>query len=283
MANGSSQRGTFDSPTNVAIAGDFKLAIICCNTSNLNKHRGQCCGRFNAWSSKAPGAVDPNMGAKLAAEEQESILNQLVKGLVAIQVSFSIFKLPQLRSVLQQLAPKFHWPKHQLVSQTALQLYFKCKDGLLKEVNDLPSDTQLCGAIDCWTTKDQSKSYLAIVLQWINAVDYNFCKSIVDFEVSPSQIFLAPSACFNTDANHTLETFNSNLYQHAPDRQLPLNQRSLEHHGIHGAHPSNVQSSMQCISKQITFKTPRASILPGNTQSAHSLCKQEPPFVEASM
>ncbi|MBW0546904.1 hypothetical protein O181_086619 [Austropuccinia psidii MF-1] len=71
-----------------------KLAIIGRNTSNLNKHRGRCCGRFNAWSTKAPGTVDPNMGAKIAAEEQESILNQLVKGLVSIQVSFSIFELP---------------------------------------------------------------------------------------------------------------------------------------------------------------------------------------------
>ncbi|MBW0525687.1 hypothetical protein O181_065402 [Austropuccinia psidii MF-1] len=30
-------------------------------------------------------------------------------------------------------------------------------------------------------------------------------------------------------------------------------------------------------------KTPCPSILPGNTQSANSLCKQEPPFMEASM
>ncbi|MBW0536828.1 hypothetical protein O181_076543 [Austropuccinia psidii MF-1] len=71
MANGSNQRGTFDSPTNFTFAGDVKLAIIGRNTSNLNKHRGRCCGRFNAWSTKAPSMVDPNMGAKLAAEEQE--------------------------------------------------------------------------------------------------------------------------------------------------------------------------------------------------------------------
>ncbi|MBW0500533.1 hypothetical protein O181_040248 [Austropuccinia psidii MF-1] len=55
----------------------------------------------NAWSSKAPGMVYPKMGAKLAAEEQESILKQLFKGLVAIQVSFSIFESPGLRSLLQ--------------------------------------------------------------------------------------------------------------------------------------------------------------------------------------
>ncbi|MBW0586338.1 hypothetical protein O181_126053, partial [Austropuccinia psidii MF-1] len=152
------------------------------NTSNLNKHHGRCCGRFNAWSSKAPGAVDPNMGAKLAAEEQESVLKQLVEGLVAIQVSFSIFESPRLHSVLQRLAPNFSWPKRRLVAQTASQLYFERKKRLLQEVDDLPSDTPLCGAIDCWTTKDQSESYLAIVLQWINPVDYSFCKSIVAFE-----------------------------------------------------------------------------------------------------
>ncbi|MBW0575023.1 hypothetical protein O181_114738 [Austropuccinia psidii MF-1] len=71
-----------------------KLAIIGPNTSNLNKHRGQCCGCFNMWSTKAPGVVDPNMGSNLAAEEEESIVYQLAEGLVAIQVSFSIFKLP---------------------------------------------------------------------------------------------------------------------------------------------------------------------------------------------
>ncbi|MBW0525686.1 hypothetical protein O181_065401 [Austropuccinia psidii MF-1] len=130
------------------------------------------------------------MGAKLAAEEQESMLKQLAEGLVVIQVLFSIFKSPQLGSVLQRLAPNFHWPKLQLVAQTALQLYFQQKDQLLQEVDDLPSDTLLCGAINCWTTKDQSERYLAIVLQWINPVNYNFCKRIVAFEVSCSH-FLA--------------------------------------------------------------------------------------------
>ncbi|MBW0484561.1 hypothetical protein O181_024276 [Austropuccinia psidii MF-1] len=80
----------------VLFFGSVKLAIIGFNTSNLNKHRGQCCGCFNAWSTKAPG-----MGFKLAVEEQESILKQLLEGLVAIQVSFSIFKSPRLRSVLK--------------------------------------------------------------------------------------------------------------------------------------------------------------------------------------
>ncbi|MBW0559647.1 hypothetical protein O181_099362 [Austropuccinia psidii MF-1] len=78
-----------------------KLGIIGRNTSNLNKHRGRCCGQFNTWASKAPGSVDPNMGAKIAAEEQDSILKQLVETLVAIQVSFLIFETPHLLQVLQ--------------------------------------------------------------------------------------------------------------------------------------------------------------------------------------
>ncbi|MBW0545587.1 hypothetical protein O181_085302 [Austropuccinia psidii MF-1] len=78
-----------------------KLAIIGHNTLNLNEHQGCCCGRFNAWASKAAGSVDPNMGAKISAEEQDSILKQLVEALVAIQVSFSIFEMPCLRQVLQ--------------------------------------------------------------------------------------------------------------------------------------------------------------------------------------
>ncbi|MBW0549792.1 hypothetical protein O181_089507 [Austropuccinia psidii MF-1] len=182
----------------------LQLAIIGRNMSNLNKHCGQCCGCFNAWSSKAPGVVDPNMDAKLAEEEQESMLKQLVKGLVEIQVSFSIFESPQLGNVLQRLAPNFHWPKCQLVAQTALQLYFKQKDQLLQEVDDLPLDTLLCGAIDCWTTKDQSESYLAIFLKWINPVNYNFCKSIVALEFAGINITCDQEQRFHQCACHVL-------------------------------------------------------------------------------
>ncbi|MBW0571469.1 hypothetical protein O181_111184, partial [Austropuccinia psidii MF-1] len=159
-----------------------KLAIIGRNTSNLNKHRGRCCGRFNAWASKSPGSVDPNMGAKIATEEQDSILKQLVEALVAIQVSFLIFETPRLWQVLQRLAPNFVWPKRRLMATTASQLYFERKQKLIDEVANLPSETPLCGAIDCWTTKDQTESYLAIVLQWINLIDYVFCKTLVAFE-----------------------------------------------------------------------------------------------------
>ncbi|MBW0514640.1 hypothetical protein O181_054355 [Austropuccinia psidii MF-1] len=66
--------------------GDVTLAILGNNTSNLNKHQSRCCGRFNAWASKAPGSVDPTIGERLAAEEHDSIMKDLVKALVAIQV-----------------------------------------------------------------------------------------------------------------------------------------------------------------------------------------------------
>ncbi|MBW0533729.1 hypothetical protein O181_073444 [Austropuccinia psidii MF-1] len=101
---------------------------------------------------------------------------------LAAVVSFSIFERPRLHQVLQQLAPNFVWPKQNLKATAASHLYFKCKQNLIDEVVNLPSETPLCGAIDCWTTKDQSESYLAIVLQWINPNDYIFRKSLVAFK-----------------------------------------------------------------------------------------------------
>ncbi|MBW0534082.1 hypothetical protein O181_073797 [Austropuccinia psidii MF-1] len=123
------------------------------------------------------------MGTKIAAAEQDSILKQLVEALVAIQVSFLIFETPRLRQVLQQLAPNFVWPKRPLMATTASQLYFERKQKLINKVANLPSETALCGAINCWTTKDQTESYLAIVLQWINPIDYIFCKTLVAFKI----------------------------------------------------------------------------------------------------
>ncbi|MBW0565084.1 hypothetical protein O181_104799 [Austropuccinia psidii MF-1] len=167
--------------------GNFRFTYKCCHCS----------------VKLAIRPTSTNTEVDLAAEEQESVLKQLVEGLVAIQVSFSIFESPRLRSVLQRLAPNFSWPKRRLVAQTASQLYFKRKNRLLQEVDNLPSDTPLCGAIDCWTTKDQSESYLAIVLQWINPVNYSFRKSIVAFEVICENLHAWPYASFRTDVNHS--------------------------------------------------------------------------------
>ncbi|MBW0559648.1 hypothetical protein O181_099363 [Austropuccinia psidii MF-1] len=68
------------------------------------------------------------------------------------------------------------------MATTASQLYFERKQKLIDEVANLPSETPLCGAINCWTTKDQTELYLAIVLQCINPIDYVFCKTLVAFE-----------------------------------------------------------------------------------------------------
>ncbi|MBW0573678.1 hypothetical protein O181_113393 [Austropuccinia psidii MF-1] len=69
------------------------------------------------------------------------------------------------------------------MATTASQLYFERKQKLIDEVANLPSETPLCGTIDCWTTKDQTESYLAILLQWINPIDYVFRKTLVAFEL----------------------------------------------------------------------------------------------------
>ncbi|MBW0551730.1 hypothetical protein O181_091445 [Austropuccinia psidii MF-1] len=122
------------------------------------------------------------MGARIAAEEQDPNLKQLVEALVAIQVFFLIFETPRLHQVLQQLVPNFVWPKRCLMATTASQLYFECKKKLINKVANIPSETPLCGEIDCWTTKDQTESYLAIVLQWINPIYYVFCETLVAFE-----------------------------------------------------------------------------------------------------
>ncbi|MBW0567433.1 hypothetical protein O181_107148 [Austropuccinia psidii MF-1] len=78
-----------------------KIGILGKNTSNLNKHHTHCVGCFSVWETKCPGLIDPNLGAKIAAEESDTLIKDLVKALVAIQVSFSIFKTDRLQSILQ--------------------------------------------------------------------------------------------------------------------------------------------------------------------------------------
>ncbi|MBW0552430.1 hypothetical protein O181_092145, partial [Austropuccinia psidii MF-1] len=58
-----------------------KIVVLGCHTSNMNKHRKIFSGWFNAWASKSPGLIDPNMGARLAAETQTILNWELVKGL----------------------------------------------------------------------------------------------------------------------------------------------------------------------------------------------------------
>ncbi|MBW0541616.1 hypothetical protein O181_081331, partial [Austropuccinia psidii MF-1] len=156
MVSGCKIRVIFDIRTNVG------TAFLGRNTSNLNKHHSKCCGRFSAWESKCPGAIDPNLGAKLAAEEQGMLQKSLVEALVEIQVSFSIFQTPLLRQILHCLSPTFVWPKRQQIAAMATDLYFEPKQKLIEEVANLPQGTYLSAAINCWTTKDQTQSYVAM-------------------------------------------------------------------------------------------------------------------------
>ncbi|MBW0464324.1 hypothetical protein O181_004039 [Austropuccinia psidii MF-1] len=160
----------------------IKIRIQGKNTSNLNKHRSTCCGRFSAWESRCPGAIDPMLGERLAAEESSNLLSDLVKALVAIQVSFSVFESHRFRSVLQRISPTFAWPHRQQIASIANQLYFEKKQELIDQVNRLPKDIMISAAVDCWTTKDQTQSYMATVIQWVNPLTYTFHKSLLSFD-----------------------------------------------------------------------------------------------------
>ncbi|MBW0464617.1 hypothetical protein O181_004332 [Austropuccinia psidii MF-1] len=110
-----------------------KIGILGKNTSNLNKHRTRCVGRFSAWETKCPG-----------------------------------FGFP--------------WPKRRQIASLASQLYYESKQAIIDEVWSLPPETTISAAIDCWTTKDQSESYMATVIQWINPSTYMFHKKLLCFD-----------------------------------------------------------------------------------------------------
>ncbi|MBW0558295.1 hypothetical protein O181_098010 [Austropuccinia psidii MF-1] len=166
----------------LSIIHSNKIGILGKNTSNLNKHRTCCVGRFSAWEKKCPGSIDPNLGAKMAAEESDTLMKDLVKALVAIQVSFSIFATDRMQSIFQRICPGFPWPKRRQIASLASQLYYKSKQAIIDEVWSLPSETTISAAIDCWTTKDQSESYMAMVIQWINPSTYMFHKKLLCFD-----------------------------------------------------------------------------------------------------
>ncbi|MBW0546876.1 hypothetical protein O181_086591 [Austropuccinia psidii MF-1] len=128
-----------------------KSQILGKNTSNLNKHRTRCVDCFTAWETKCPGLIDPNLGAKMEAEGSDT----LMKDLLAIQVSFSIFETDQLQSILQQIFLGFPWPKRCQIASLASQLYYESKQAIIDEVYSLPPETKINTAIDFWTTKDQ--------------------------------------------------------------------------------------------------------------------------------
>ncbi|MBW0581268.1 hypothetical protein O181_120983 [Austropuccinia psidii MF-1] len=124
------------------------------------------------------------MGARLAAEAQQELNKELVKGLVSIQLSFSIFESPCIRKIFNQIAPHFQWPHWRMIATTATQLYYEFKQKLMDKAGRLPNGTPLCASVNRWTTKDQAQSCFAIVLQWIDRMSYVFHKTLVAFEVS---------------------------------------------------------------------------------------------------
>ncbi|MBW0561441.1 hypothetical protein O181_101156 [Austropuccinia psidii MF-1] len=159
-----------------------KIGILGKNTSNLNKHHTCCVGCFSAWETKCPGLINPNLGTKMAAEESDTLMKDLVKALVAIQVSFSIFETNQMQSIFQRIFPGFPWPKRCQIASLASQLYYESKKAIIDKVWSLPPETMISAAIDFWTTKDQSESYMAMVIQWINPSTYMFHKKLLCFD-----------------------------------------------------------------------------------------------------
>ncbi|MBW0524885.1 hypothetical protein O181_064600 [Austropuccinia psidii MF-1] len=158
------------------------IGILGRNTSNLNKHRTHCVGCFSAWETKCPGSIDPTLGARMDDEELGTLLKDLVKALVAIQVSFSLFESDRLQSIVKCICPTFPWPKRRQIASMATYLYFEHKQKLIEHVQSLPSDTIISAALDCWMTKDQIQSYMATVIKWINPLTYTFHKKLLCFD-----------------------------------------------------------------------------------------------------
>ncbi|MBW0466675.1 hypothetical protein O181_006390 [Austropuccinia psidii MF-1] len=162
------------------------IGIFGKNTSNLNKHQKCCVGRFSAWESNSPGSIDPTLGARMASEESGTLLKDLVKALAVIQVSFLLFGSDRLQSIMQCICPTFPWPKRRQIASMATHLYFKHKQKLIETIQSLPSDTTISSALDFWTAKDQSQSYMANVIQWINPLTYTFHKKLLCFDTMGS-------------------------------------------------------------------------------------------------
>ncbi|MBW0539146.1 hypothetical protein O181_078861 [Austropuccinia psidii MF-1] len=112
----------------------------------------------------------------------EALQRTVVDAVVPIQLSFLVFELGWLRTVLLRLAPSFVWPKRKKIAAISTQLYFEHKQELIREITVLPSGTRICTALDFWMTKVQSQNYLAVVGKWIDPIRFMFCKTLSLFE-----------------------------------------------------------------------------------------------------
>ncbi|CAH7690183.1 hypothetical protein PPACK8108_LOCUS25451 [Phakopsora pachyrhizi] len=95
---------------------------------NLNKHRRSCPGRHTAWTSKAPGAVDPSKDTKDHKNHNKELMRDLVQELAAGQVPYSFFEREGLQDVLNKIAPGFDWPRRKKYASTAKDLYYEKKE-----------------------------------------------------------------------------------------------------------------------------------------------------------
>ncbi|MBW0572417.1 hypothetical protein O181_112132 [Austropuccinia psidii MF-1] len=144
------------------------------NSSNLNKHRSACKGRYQAWALQSPGAIDPHANNSDLVKFQDCFQKKFVIGLIEKNLPFGTFNDGVLRDVLCNMAPNFQWPHRKKVASIANTLYYESKARLLDELKKFPRGRVICAAIDCWTTKDCNESYLAIVIQWLDYRSFQF-------------------------------------------------------------------------------------------------------------
>ncbi|CAH7686732.1 hypothetical protein PPACK8108_LOCUS21429 [Phakopsora pachyrhizi] len=137
-----------------------------------------------AWTSKAPGAVDPSKDTKDHKNHNRELMRDLVQELAAGQVPFSFFEREGLQDVLNKIAPGFDWPRRKKYAATAKDLYYEKKGILIDYLGKLGNDQKFCASTDAWTTKDQSQSYVALTIQWFEPSTFRLCNMLIDFSVS---------------------------------------------------------------------------------------------------
>ncbi|MBW0491105.1 hypothetical protein O181_030820 [Austropuccinia psidii MF-1] len=140
------------------------------------------------------------LGVRLEAEESSNLLSDLVKALVAIQMSFSVFESHRFRAILQRISPTFAWPHRRQIASIANELYVERKQELINKVKSLPKDIIISAMVNFWTTKDQTQSYMATAIQWVNPLTYTFHKSLLSFDVSTYFYNTSPSS--RADKSH---------------------------------------------------------------------------------
>ncbi|CAH7678483.1 hypothetical protein PPACK8108_LOCUS13010 [Phakopsora pachyrhizi] len=108
---------------------DFKSWVILWNRDwhcapHLSKFKED---KHTAWTSKAPGAVDPSKDTKDHKNHNREMMQELVQELASGQVTFSFFEREGLQDVLNKIAAGFDWPRRKKYAATAEDLYYEKK------------------------------------------------------------------------------------------------------------------------------------------------------------